>query len=179
MVFSYSLGTIIRNRDAIGRIAQWSVELGQYDIEFVPRTAIKSQALADFIAEWTNPMPTKFEQNPKHWTMFYDGAKCKNSAGAGVILVSPEDDAIRYAIQINFNNPVPTNNIIEYEGLLTGLRIAISLEVKRLLVKGDSHIVAQQISNEYRATNKSMALYLQAYRWLETKFDRLEVIFIP
>jgi len=126
-----------------------------------------------------NHVPTKSEQNPKHWTMFYDGTKCKNGAGAIVVLVSPEDDAIRYAIQINFNNPVPTNNIIEYEGLLTGLRIAISLEVKRLLVKGDSHIVAQQISKEYRATNKSMVLYLQAYRRLETKFDGLEVIFIP
>ena len=87
----------------------------------MPRTTIKSQALTDFIAEWTNPVTTESEQNPKHWTMFYDGAKCKNGAGAGVVLVSHEDDIIRYAIQINFNNPVPTNNIAEYEGLLTGL----------------------------------------------------------
>jgi hypothetical protein len=35
-------------------IAQWVVEIGHYDIEFIPRWAIKSQALADFIAEWTN-----------------------------------------------------------------------------------------------------------------------------
>jgi hypothetical protein len=42
VVSSYPLGTIVHNHDAIGRIAQWSVELGQYDIEFVPRTAIKS-----------------------------------------------------------------------------------------------------------------------------------------
>jgi hypothetical protein len=34
-------------------IAQWAVEIGHYDIEFIPRWAIKSQALADFIAEWT------------------------------------------------------------------------------------------------------------------------------
>ena len=66
VVSSYPLGTIVHNRDAIGRIAQWSVELGQYDIEFVPRTAIKSQALADFVGEWTNPEPEEAAQNPEH-----------------------------------------------------------------------------------------------------------------
>jgi hypothetical protein len=57
VVSSYPFGIIVHNRDAIGRIAQWSIELGQYDIQFVPRTAIKSWALADFVAEWTNPEP--------------------------------------------------------------------------------------------------------------------------
>jgi len=103
------------------------------------------------------------------------GVKNQNSAGAGVVLVSPKGDAMRYAIQIGFTNPSPTNNIAEYEGLLTGLRIAISLGIRRLLVKGDSEVVAQQTSKGYRATNKNMASYLQAYRWLESKFNELEV----
>jgi hypothetical protein len=34
------------------QIAQWAVEIGQYDVEFVSQQAMKSQALADFIAEW-------------------------------------------------------------------------------------------------------------------------------
>jgi ribonuclease HI len=59
-----------------------------------------------------------------------DGAKCKNDVGAGVVLISLKGDALRYAIQIDFTDPTPTNNIAEYEGLLTGLRIAISLGVK-------------------------------------------------
>ena len=75
--------------------------------------------------------------------MFYDGAKCKNGAGARVILISPEGDAIRYAIQIDFNDPTPTNNIAEYVGLLTGLWIATSLGVKQLLVKGDLEVVTK------------------------------------
>ena len=57
VVSLYPLGTIVHNQDVVGRIAQWLVELGQYDLEFVPRTVIKSWALADFIAEWTNPKP--------------------------------------------------------------------------------------------------------------------------
>jgi hypothetical protein len=50
---SFPLGEIIRNRDANGRIIKRSVELGEFDIEFCPRQAIKSQILADFVAEWT------------------------------------------------------------------------------------------------------------------------------
>ena len=110
--------------------------------------------------------------------MFYDGAKCKNSAGARVVLVSPKGDSLRYAIQIDFTNPTSTNNIVEYEGLLTGLRIVISLGIRRLLVKGDSKVVSQQTSKGYRATNENMASYLQACRWLELKFDGLEVQYI-
>ena len=67
---------------------------------------------------------------------------------------------MRYAIQIDFHDPTPTNNIAEYEGLLTGLRIVISLSVKWLLVKGDSEIVAKETSKDYRATNENVAAYL-------------------
>ena len=81
LVSSYPLGTIVHNRDAIDRIAQWSIELGQFDIQFVPQTVIKSQDLADFVAEWTNLEPEEAAQNPEHWLMFYDGAKWKNGAG--------------------------------------------------------------------------------------------------
>ena len=111
--------------------------------------------------------------------MFYDGAKCKNGAGASVVLISPEGDAMRYAIQIDFIDPTPTNNIAGYECLLTSLRIAISLSVKRLPVKGDSEVVAKQTSKDYQATNENMASYLLAYRRLESKFDGFEVQYIP
>jgi hypothetical protein len=53
MPSSFPLGKIIRNRDTNGRIVKCSVELGEFDIEFCPRQAIKSQILADFVSEWT------------------------------------------------------------------------------------------------------------------------------
>jgi hypothetical protein len=49
---SFPLWEIIRNRDSNGRIVKWSVELGEFDIEFCPKQAIKSQILADFLSEW-------------------------------------------------------------------------------------------------------------------------------
>ena len=53
VVSSYPLGDIIRNRDAARRISKWALELMGHDIRYTPRTAIKSQALMDFVTEWT------------------------------------------------------------------------------------------------------------------------------
>jgi len=53
IVTLYPLGDIIHNRDAMGRISKWALKLMGHDIRYVPRTAIKSQALANFVAEWT------------------------------------------------------------------------------------------------------------------------------
>jgi hypothetical protein len=48
------LAHVLQSKEAMGQIAYWVVEIGQYDVEFVPRWAIKSQALTDFITEWTD-----------------------------------------------------------------------------------------------------------------------------
>ena len=53
VVTSFPLGVVIQNRDGIGRIAKWALELMGQGITYASRTAIKSQVLADFVAEWT------------------------------------------------------------------------------------------------------------------------------
>jgi hypothetical protein len=52
-VTGFPIGDILHNKEAIGRIAKWAYELGAHDIEFRPRTAVKTQALVDFVSEWT------------------------------------------------------------------------------------------------------------------------------
>ena len=59
VVTSYPLGDIICNHDTAGQISKWALKLMGHDIRYTPRTAIKSQALADFVAEWTEvQLPT-------------------------------------------------------------------------------------------------------------------------
>jgi hypothetical protein len=36
------LAWVLQSREATGMIAQWTVKIGQYDVEFVPRRVIKS-----------------------------------------------------------------------------------------------------------------------------------------
>jgi hypothetical protein len=45
---------VLQSKEEMGQIAQWAVEIGQYDVEFIPRRTIKYQALTDFIVEWTD-----------------------------------------------------------------------------------------------------------------------------
>jgi ribonuclease HI len=53
--------------------------------------------------------------------MYFDGPYTLKGARAGVVLIPPEGDALKYAIQLEF---LATNNITEYEGLVNGLRLA-------------------------------------------------------
>ena len=59
------LSEIMNNRDATGRVAKWAIELLPLDIKFEAKKAIKSKALADFLAEWTEQQqPTQSHRKP-------------------------------------------------------------------------------------------------------------------
>jgi hypothetical protein len=89
VIMDFPLADILHNQDATGRISKWAVELGALSINFKPRTAIKSQALVNFMAEWReNQIPTPVDK-PEHWTMYFDGSLKLDGGGAGVLFISP------------------------------------------------------------------------------------------
>jgi hypothetical protein len=135
VVSSFPLGEIIRNPDAAGRITKWSVELMGETLAYAPRKAIKSQILADFVAEWTDTQLPPSQIQAECWTLYFDGSLMKTGAGAGLLFVSPLGEHMRYAVRLHF---LASNNMAEYEALLCGLKIAIEIGVKRLDVRGDS-----------------------------------------
>ena len=59
---------------ATGRMVQWAIELSQFDIEYHPRTAIKAQALADFISEFTFLDKDSLTNEAERWTIQTDGS---------------------------------------------------------------------------------------------------------
>jgi hypothetical protein len=61
VVTSFGLRDIVGNHLTTGRITKWALELMCIDITYVPQTVIKSHALADFVAEWTET-----QQPPGH-----------------------------------------------------------------------------------------------------------------
>jgi hypothetical protein len=44
---------VLHNPNATGNIAKWAAELAEFELDFVPHQAVKSQVLADFIVDWT------------------------------------------------------------------------------------------------------------------------------
>src|SRR6266498_2881948 len=172
VVTSFPIGDILHNRDTTVRIAEWAVELGSFELTFQPRTAIKSQALVDFIADWTEVQTPAITEKLKYWTMYFDGSLMIEGAGAGIMLISPTGERLKYVLQIHF----PTcNNAAKYEALLHGLRIAILLGIRRLAVRGDSELVVNQVQKEYSCTSAKMSAYCQEVRKLEGTFDGLEL----
>jgi ribonuclease HI len=59
--------------------------------------------------------------------MYFDGSYTLKGAGVGVVLIPPEGDILKYAIQLEF---LDTNNVAEYEGLVNGLRLAKDLRIR-------------------------------------------------
>jgi hypothetical protein len=88
----YPMKKILQKLDLSGRLVNWSVELGQFDIEFHPRTFVKGQVLADFLLE-INSTPESEELPKKEtWVAYVDGSSSNRKSGAGVALASPDGE---------------------------------------------------------------------------------------
>ncbi|XP_074378044.1 uncharacterized protein LOC141719566 [Apium graveolens] len=139
VVTNQPLRKIIHKPDVSGRLVNWAMELSQFNLSFIPRTAIKAQALADFIIECNfpeeEPESMNMDQEPKKdiglgaWTLKVDGSSTSKRSGAGLILKSPEGFKIQTSISFGFP---ATNNRAEYEALIAGLKLSRTLRVKNI-----------------------------------------------
>jgi ribonuclease HI len=103
--------------------------------------------------------------------MYFDGSLKLEGAGAGVLLISPKGEQLKYVLKIFWK---VSNNEAEYEALLHGLRLAISLDIKRLLVYGDSAMVINQVDKCWDRKKENMDAYCLEVRKLENKFYSLK-----
>ena len=87
------LRALLRSADFFGRITKWGAQLGAYDIKYQPRTSVKGQMLADFIAEFTlgdtDPSTRSHVlpiQQTKKWKLYIDRASNSRGSGLGIVL---------------------------------------------------------------------------------------------
>jgi ribonuclease HI len=141
-------------------------------LSFAPRKAIKSQILADFLAEWTDTQLPTAPIQAELWTMYFDGSLMKTGAGAGLLFISSLGEHVRYVIRLHFS---ASNNVAEYEALVNGLHIAIELGVGRLDARGDSQLIIDQVMKNSHWRDQKMEAYCDEVRRLEDKFYGLEL----
>ena len=166
---SFPLRDMFENREAFGRTGKWATQLAKHTIDFISRSAIKSQVLADFIADWTPGAPS--QEQPKIeaiWQLECDGAYQRDGAGASAVLTAPSGTQLKYAVRLDFTGC--TNNVAEYEGLLLGLRKARALGARRLTIRSDSELITGQINKSNRTLKPELAKYLAAVRSMEKHF---------
>jgi ribonuclease HI len=148
---SYSICTYKYQHEAIGRIKKWATELNKFVVAFEHRSAIKSQALADFIVDWT---PTAFDTTIQFeeptWTMHCDGAWGMTGICIVAIFTPPKGPKLCYAARLEFPT---TNNIAEYEAVLLGLQ------------KLRAHV-----EKEFTTKEPELIKYLAAVRRMEKHF---------
>jgi ribonuclease HI len=108
--------------------------------------------------------------------MYFDGALNLEGAGAGVLLISPQGEQLKYVLQ---NHYKASNNGAEYEALIHGLRIAVSLGIKRLLAFGDSKVVIEQVIKEWDCVKDTMDAYCAEIRKLKGHFEGIEFQHVP
>jgi ribonuclease HI len=139
VVTLYPLKAVLHNPNATGNIAKWAVKLAKFELDFLPRHAVKSQVLADFVADWTPPSchpGDSCDAEPEvkasvftvpHGTLFLDVSSRKQGVTAGVLLPTLDKEQFKYMVHLDFK---ATNNMAEYEAFIFGLSIMLSLGVR-------------------------------------------------
>ncbi|KAK0594559.1 hypothetical protein LWI29_024543 [Acer saccharum] len=107
------LKLILQKPEESSRLTKWAIKLSEFDVEYLPRTAIKGQAVADFMVEFTEPSMEvarmMVEQTKKtfRWQLRVDGSSNTHGSGAGVVVSTPERDSVECALRFDFK---ATNN---------------------------------------------------------------------
>jgi ribonuclease HI len=143
--------------------------LNEFTIDFVHRSSIQSQALADFIADWT---PGAHEEghliDDEAWIVFYDGSWGTFGVGAVVVLIAPSKIKTCYVARLEFKC---TNNIAEYEAVLLGLQKLKAMGIRRAVLKSDSQVITDQVDKSSKARDPKLEKYLDTVRRMEASFE--------
>ncbi|KAM1677922.1 hypothetical protein ACFXTN_034693 [Malus domestica] len=141
-----------------------------------PKKLSKGQALADFLAQ--HPSPYGFEgtdvkigmveTRDNYWTMYFDDSSTSSSAGAGIVIQSPNHDRWYFLLKLDFKC---INNQAEYETLIIGLGIFHDFRATRALILGDSELVINQLNGSFCYMSCTLALYHLVASYLAESFD--------
>ncbi|XP_031405692.1 uncharacterized protein LOC116214426 [Punica granatum] len=171
-------------------IAKWHCQLTEYDIEYVPRTSVKGQAIADHLAEFPieddTPINSDFpdegilrvdeEEDGTAWKMYFDGAVNSTGSGIGAVLISPDGRYYPIAAKVNF---LCTNNVAEYETCILGLQAAIDFKVKELEVFGDSMLTIFQTLGQWKTKDAKLVPYHEYLEELAENFEKISFTYTP
>ena len=149
------LRRVMSNPDTVERLALWAIELSKFNIQYRPRTTIKRQVVADFIAGLTHDEDKGAEESHQ-WSIYTDGSSNRQARGADVVL-SPEGDTVECMVRLNLPT---TNNEAEYEAPAAGLNLAKATGATSVVIYCDSQVVTNQVNGDYECKGERMKRYL-------------------
>ncbi|XP_070041497.1 uncharacterized protein [Nicotiana tomentosiformis] len=147
-----------------GKLAKWQILLSKFEIVYITQKAIKGQALADQLVE--NPVDEDYEPLT---------TKLQRSRNWG----SPNFEIWTALSSIGKDKIPLTNNMAEYEVCILGIIMAVDMNVKELLVIGDSDLLIHQVQGEWSTKNVKILLYLHCIKDLFKKFMKIKFKHVP
>jgi len=107
-----------------------------------------------------------------NFIMNFDGCSKGNPglSGAGAVIYYLDDEIWSSSLFVGKNS---TNNQSEYSGLILGLQKAIEMNIKTLLVKGDSQLVINQMTGRYKCNSENIIKLYQTAKDLENNFENI------
>ncbi|PKI68911.1 hypothetical protein CRG98_010704 [Punica granatum] len=189
---------LLDSPSSMRNIVKWRCQLTEYDIEYVPCTSIKGQAIADHLAEFSiddnTPINMDFSdegilqigeaKEEPTWKMYFDGAVNSVGSGVGAVLISPDGRHYPVAAKVDFSC---TNNVAEYEACI--LMEAANKNIKKIIEKmtvnyKDWHEMLPYALLAYRtsirtltgATPYSLVYGMEAVLPIEVEFPSMKIL---
>ena len=125
-------------------MARWANELSDFGIQYKSRLAIKGKILTNFLSKI--PQQDVDPGNADWWILSVDGASCQTGVGVGLQLKAQNGERMEQAILLDF---LTSNNEAEYEAILVGIDLAISVSSEKIIIQSDSRLVVEQVNNDY------------------------------
>ncbi|XP_070035014.1 uncharacterized protein [Nicotiana tomentosiformis] len=167
--------------------------LSEFDIVYITQKTIKGQALIDHLAE--NLVDGDYEllttyfldeevlfsrediaESYPGWRMIFDGVTKFKGVGIGAFLISESGQHYPTSAKIRF--PC-TNNMAKYKACIIGIRMAVDMNIKELLVIGDSDLLKYQVQGEWSTNNVNILPYLHCVKELCKKFTKIKLKHVP
>ena len=142
-------------------------------MDYFPYQSVKGQALANFLVNHPS-----FEIKPEIRLMVlkFDGSSTEKSVGSGIVIISP--NGYKHALTFNLAFKC-TNNQAEYKALVISLEILLELGAQEVHIIGDSQLVLQQLTGEYKCNNLLLAPYYTASTQFLDSFHSMDFEYVP
>jgi len=116
---------------------------------------------------------TKIVINHENYKLFFDGCSKGNPglAGAGAVIYNNDKEIW---CETYFVGEKITNNHAEYSGLILGLQKAVELNIRSLVVMGDSQLVINHMTGKYKCKSPNLISLYEIAKNLERNFDTIE-----
>ena len=110
------------------------------------------------------------------WKMYFAGASSHHEYGVGVLLIAPNGVHIPLSAKLNI---VATNNVVEYEAWIVGLKALLAIDVKEVKIYGDSALVLAQAQRIWKMKEEHLKPYQAYLERVCQKFTKIKYTYVP